>query len=154
YNLQVEDYHTYFVGCPYWGFSVWAHNAGPEYTGPVTWKNEYDALPDIERNGVSVKQRYLAYLTAKAHACEETKSPAAWWKKAETAWNNTDNGGGFEQQARRAMGAPLGEGSKPTVTGSTRPDISLGEYEVPLYDGSKLKVRGITEVKGVEELKN
>ncbi|VTS04884.1 polymorphic toxin-type HINT domain-containing protein [Tuwongella immobilis] len=27
YNLQVSDYHTYFVGCQEWGFSVWAHNA-------------------------------------------------------------------------------------------------------------------------------
>src|SRR6516164_604687 len=26
YNLQIEDYHTYFVGCARWGFSVWAHN--------------------------------------------------------------------------------------------------------------------------------
>jgi hypothetical protein len=27
YNLRVSDYHTYFVGCQEWGFSVWAHNA-------------------------------------------------------------------------------------------------------------------------------
>jgi hypothetical protein len=27
YNLWVSDYHTYFVGCEVWGFSVWAHNA-------------------------------------------------------------------------------------------------------------------------------
>jgi hypothetical protein len=27
YNLRVADFHTYFVGCPEWGFSVWAHNA-------------------------------------------------------------------------------------------------------------------------------
>jgi hypothetical protein len=26
YNLRVADYHTYFVGCEEWGFSVWAHN--------------------------------------------------------------------------------------------------------------------------------
>jgi hypothetical protein len=26
YNLRVEDYHTYFVGAPEWGFAVWAHN--------------------------------------------------------------------------------------------------------------------------------
>jgi hypothetical protein len=26
YNLRVADYHTYFVGSPAWGFSVWAHN--------------------------------------------------------------------------------------------------------------------------------
>ena len=27
YNLEVEEDHTYFVGCDEWGFSVWAHNA-------------------------------------------------------------------------------------------------------------------------------
>lgn len=30
YNLEVEGFHTYFVGCREWGFSVWAHNA--DYT--------------------------------------------------------------------------------------------------------------------------
>jgi len=27
YNMRVAEYHTYFVGNPEWGFSVWAHNA-------------------------------------------------------------------------------------------------------------------------------
>lgn len=27
YNFRVADWHTYFVGCDEWGFSVWAHNA-------------------------------------------------------------------------------------------------------------------------------
>ena len=27
YNMRIADYHTYFVGCDEWGFSVWAHNA-------------------------------------------------------------------------------------------------------------------------------
>jgi hypothetical protein len=27
YNVEVADFHTYFVGCQEWGFSVWAHNA-------------------------------------------------------------------------------------------------------------------------------
>jgi len=26
YNLRVADHHTYFVGTPDWGFSVWTHN--------------------------------------------------------------------------------------------------------------------------------
>jgi len=26
YNLRVSEFHTYFVGSPEWGFSVWAHN--------------------------------------------------------------------------------------------------------------------------------
>jgi len=27
YNCRVAEYHTYFVGCEGWGFSVWAHNS-------------------------------------------------------------------------------------------------------------------------------
>jgi hypothetical protein len=27
YNVRVAECHTYFVGCPEWGFSAWAHNA-------------------------------------------------------------------------------------------------------------------------------
>jgi hypothetical protein len=32
YNCRVAKYHTYFVGCAAWGFSLWAHNnsCGPE----------------------------------------------------------------------------------------------------------------------------
>jgi hypothetical protein len=30
YNVEVEADHTYFVGSREWGFSVWAHNYGPE----------------------------------------------------------------------------------------------------------------------------
>ncbi len=26
YNFRIADFHTYFVGCDEWGFSVWAHN--------------------------------------------------------------------------------------------------------------------------------
>ena len=29
YNLRIGEFHTYFVGDPSWGFSVWAHNVGP-----------------------------------------------------------------------------------------------------------------------------
>jgi YD repeat-containing protein len=34
YNFRIKDFHTYFVGCDEWGFSVWAHNtdcANPNY---------------------------------------------------------------------------------------------------------------------------
>ena len=27
YNLRIVEYHTYYVGDPLWGFSVWSHNA-------------------------------------------------------------------------------------------------------------------------------
>lgn len=31
YNFRVADYHTYYVGKRSWGFSIWAHNADPDY---------------------------------------------------------------------------------------------------------------------------
>ncbi len=31
YNMEVEDYHTYFVGDAAWGWDVWAHNASSFY---------------------------------------------------------------------------------------------------------------------------
>src|SRR5207253_3006379 len=27
YNFRIVDHHTYFIGGPHWGFSVWAHNS-------------------------------------------------------------------------------------------------------------------------------
>jgi RHS repeat-associated protein len=39
YNLQVAEYHTYFVGGEDWGFSVWAHNA------------DYGEAADVRENG-------------------------------------------------------------------------------------------------------
>jgi len=27
-NFRIAEFHTYFVGCDEWGFSVWAHNVG------------------------------------------------------------------------------------------------------------------------------
>ena len=51
YNLRVADFHTYFVGCQEWGFSVWAHN---EYT--ETEKAEITAalnnVPEFRRASI------------------------------------------------------------------------------------------------------
>jgi hypothetical protein len=44
YNLRVKDFHTYFVGCDEWGFSVWAHNASREYYNVLT-KSGVDREP-------------------------------------------------------------------------------------------------------------
>jgi len=39
YNLEIEDDHTYFVGCDEWGISVWAHNSYGEFERIVTNPN-------------------------------------------------------------------------------------------------------------------
>lgn len=45
YNLRVAHFHTYFVGCAEWGFSVWAHNTShPE----IVRFREENNLPPIE----------------------------------------------------------------------------------------------------------
>ena len=31
YNFRIAEDHTYFVGCPEWGFGVWAHNSYLEF---------------------------------------------------------------------------------------------------------------------------
>ena len=44
YNLEIEDDHTYFVGCDEWGFAVWAHNNGcDEFLDEMVKKKRIDA---------------------------------------------------------------------------------------------------------------
>ena len=66
YNLRVSDFHTYFVGCDKWGFSVWAHNQCKSYSNadPVTKTDGeryvqkasewWDAIPEKNRYGVTI----------------------------------------------------------------------------------------------------
>ncbi len=43
YNLRVEDYHTYYVGQPSWGFAVWSHNLSCSQHAKILGKNLADA---------------------------------------------------------------------------------------------------------------
>ncbi len=54
YNIQVEDYHSYFVGGTEWGFSVWAHNTGDGCSEPTS-------LPQAQNGSVTVEQSALDY---------------------------------------------------------------------------------------------
>lgn len=47
YNLYVADFHTYFVGCQEWGWSVWAHNT--DYTHELE-KKDSAARKQLDRN--------------------------------------------------------------------------------------------------------
>ena len=38
--MRIQEYHTYFVGCAEWGFSVWAHNT--EYEIRTATRTEQD----------------------------------------------------------------------------------------------------------------
>jgi hypothetical protein len=53
YNLRVADYHTYFVGSPMWGCSIWAHNrCGEEIQREIN-----EAESKLAAGGLSQKQR-------------------------------------------------------------------------------------------------
>jgi ribosomal protein L9 len=54
YNVQVDAYHTYFIGSTLWGFSVWSHNAFVCFYGVRIPKNLVKQL-DLPDN----VQRYL-----------------------------------------------------------------------------------------------
>jgi RHS repeat-associated protein len=118
----------------------------------VAWQAEFDALPDVSKNGRSLEQRYLEHL---AEEGENAKSPAAFARITLRNWNNPRNGNSFDTQFREAIGADTGKGSKPTKTGDARPDLPVGEeFDVPLPDGDTVRLRGVTDHKDVLEIYN
>jgi hypothetical protein len=61
YNLEVEDYHTYFVGSPEWGFSIWAHNAGRNYSLDLQGRLfPEDEAARVSQNGMILRRRAAA----------------------------------------------------------------------------------------------
>jgi hypothetical protein len=50
YNIEVEEYHTYWVGTPLWGFAIWSHNAG--VCGPNAPSNSPLWTPAKGKTGV------------------------------------------------------------------------------------------------------
>jgi hypothetical protein len=50
YNVRVADFHTYFVGCPEWGWSAWAHNAD---CARFQWKGKQWTVLDRDGKVVS-----------------------------------------------------------------------------------------------------
>jgi hypothetical protein len=62
YNLRIAEYHTYFVGCPEWGWSAWAHNdchhivskyANANRGWSQPWSQKAQAL--LKRGGIGVE---------------------------------------------------------------------------------------------------
>src|SRR5262249_39243194 len=52
YNIRVAEDHTYFVGDPEWGFSVWVHNAYSVQEAANGLFNVVDGAGNIVRRGV------------------------------------------------------------------------------------------------------
>jgi RHS repeat-associated protein len=59
YNLRVADFHTYFVGCNEWGFSVWAHN---QYRGNTVDQQGNPVDPMANPENLAVRDAVLARL--------------------------------------------------------------------------------------------
>ena len=62
YNLRVAEYHTYFVGCDEWGWSVWAHNACVGFK-TLSRRKQIEYLRD---KGVEGADQLLANMTSAA----------------------------------------------------------------------------------------
>jgi hypothetical protein len=84
YNLRIANFHTYFVGCDEWGFSVWSHNQGgcAGKAGVDGKKLLDDGFQEINP---SVKTDMLRNAPGKAHGGESLPGMTAgqvWLDKA------------------------------------------------------------------------
>ncbi len=82
YNLRVSDWHTYFVGAPEWGFSVWVHNGDYAEDNRSWWQIGADFVE-------SRKERFVDGLGQLERGFEAL--PAASVQKAEEIWENAGN---------------------------------------------------------------
>ena len=64
FNMRVAEDHTYFVGSPLWGFSVWAHNSYQDRKlltasqgGPPEWMENPHAHHILFQKGVGKEQQ-------------------------------------------------------------------------------------------------
>ena len=95
----------------------------------------------VDYGGIPADQqwRYDRYL---ADESPKRLGPDDWWVAAQRVWAENAAGNGFEQEVRTALGAPLGQGSKPISINGRVPDLPVG----PTY--------GVTDVKNWIELSN
>ena len=61
YNFRLQGYHTYFVGSPEWGFSIWAHNTGCPIPG-----GQGSSKPIHGNSALSPRTAYLYKLLDKS----------------------------------------------------------------------------------------
>lgn len=60
YNLSVAEHHTYFVGCPEWGFAAWAHNIYYQVDPTLQVVKDLKNVLDNARGGNPLKGMPLA----------------------------------------------------------------------------------------------
>jgi hypothetical protein len=83
YNLRVADSHTYFVGAPEWGFSLWAHNT---YVAKQV-KGKWVIYDDVGHKYVNKAQMGMSTNTrgAKGYTAASAQSRAAELNKTYNA---------------------------------------------------------------------
>jgi hypothetical protein len=115
YNLRVADYHTYFVGCDEWGWSVWAHNVcTPEEVkqfanayaskvaanGGKTPKGLWTSIGNGRQFSQSEKRQIRTYLRDPANNFPATSQPKLRNQRGKPG--NLDHDATVEQLKKRA----------------------------------------------------
>ncbi|MBY0459172.1 MAG: HINT domain-containing protein, partial [Gemmataceae bacterium] len=88
YNLRVADFHTYFVGCDEWGFSVWAHNSCYGEFLKALGKEHTPELQALYENAVKNPRMWKQFqedLAKVAGEVDMSKVKAAWGTVQESA---------------------------------------------------------------------
>ncbi len=77
YNFRISAFHTYFVGCDEWGFSVWAHNA---YRGELPTSMPTSPKPKYGQPGAA-EWRYQRYGYQNRHRPASELKDFDTWKR-------------------------------------------------------------------------
>ncbi|VTR96996.1 polymorphic toxin-type HINT domain-containing protein [Tuwongella immobilis] len=144
YNLRVSNFHTYFVGCADWGFSVWAHNARYLRLTP----EEADAKPGMNFKVIDgANTHYFATEPAAQLAVARANGvPVAQWSNAEIqAAVDSISRAAFE--ANGVTGVPISVTVTPTgrvVVSQARqvPSIAARERATEIFGDIVEFVRG------------
>jgi filamentous hemagglutinin len=152
YNMRIEEYHTFFVGSPTWGFSVWTHNLPGDLDdcSPASSMESgaTDAIAPNNANNAASYARYKQSLAAEEAAGNPgvtRNGQFADTSKLEDHANRHGSDFGastaaeYEQQANTFTNGPLGHG----VLEKTRPNGDIiryndvtGEFGIAQPDGT------------------
>src|SRR5262249_21721282 len=131
YNLQIADYHTYFVGCDDWSFSVWAHN--------LCWYHGTDSSETVSKIGLN-KAAFLAENPAEPDkGFFVTPFIASAKRDAITKALGASRGGVVRTPVvLEANGAVIGPFLKPTNFTNDPTTPEWGEMYIPVEDFDKV----------------
>jgi len=110
YNLRIAEYHTYFVGCAEWGFSVWAHN-----TCYDDWvKGNKDRINAARQDGETFNKA-APRMWAEHNAAQAAANQAAANQTASARMGSLSNNGFGQPYGTRPVQSST---AKPSLTGA------------------------------------